>query len=210
VRCYRVDEDVHVGIPLKETTMGLTIEVGEALYPLSHELSDGLLAAKASVLDQLDKSLLANPELVQLQEMRELLAPESIQLIHADVGQYEIVKETRRQPDALVLVETSAGINGHITFMSTTYDESFDTRSNRVRRKNHRIFPPPGVTVLKEGKTHLGGSCYLLRMVPNSSFRMERTGELDGAPSILTVAWKGRKGPGKGEPLIMFSPSRQE
>ena len=194
--------------------MGLTIEVGEGLYPLSHELSDGLIDAKTSVLNALDGCVtnfqFTPDELVQLQEMRELILPESIQLIHADVGQHEIVKETRRQPDALVLVETSAGVNGHITFMSTTYDESFDPRSNRVRRKNHRVFPPPGVTILKEGKTHLGGSCYLLRMVPNSSFRIERSGELEGAPSILTVAWKGRKGPGKGEPLIMFSPTKQE
>lgn len=200
--------------------MGLAIEVGESLYPLSRELGDGLLEAKLKVQQSIETCLISNQdpsgypftttELAMLQGAADNVAAESIQLIYADVGQYELVKEARRCPDALVLVETSPGVNGRITFMSTTYDESFDPRSNRVRRKNHRVFPPPGVTILKSGETQLGGSCYLLRMVPNSSFRMERSGELEGAPSVLTVAWKGRKGPGKGEPLLMFSPDRRQ
>lgn len=221
MRCFRIDEDVHTGIPLKTLDDNcLGIEVGDETLLLDEAFSNTLTNAKQRVVDKLKSCLglgtlddqpLTSEELEKVGGMMDFIEPESIKLIYADVGSgNDLVRESRRSPDALVLVETVAGINGYINFLSTTYDECIDQRSKRVRREYREIFPPPGVTVVKEGKTTQGSSCYVLRMMPNSSIRIERNGALDGAPSILTIVWKGRKGKLGSPPLLMFSPDRRQ
>lgn len=219
MRCYRVDEDVFEGIPLSRHNNDLCIEVGDERVVLNPSLTGQLCESKHRVMQTLESAFttgtyegayLSTDDKSRVGQLLEDLEGQSTQLIYADVDpEGTVTCEVKRRPDALVLVETSAGINGRISFMSVTYDECFDARSNRVRRKYRRIFPPPGVTILKEGKTPQGGNCYLLHMVPSSSFRIERSGALEGEPSILTVVWKGRKGPG-GLPLLMFSPDRRQ
>ena len=138
---------------------------------------------------------------------------EPISAVYADVEGKKIVKQRRGRGrqigylDALVLVETASGPNGTISFKSATYDEYIDMRSSRVKRKYRDTFPPLGIRIIEEGKTTQGGQCFLLRMIPSSSFRIERTGELEGEPSILTVVWKGQMAAGE-LPLLVFCPMR--
>jgi hypothetical protein len=142
--------------------------------------------------------------------MADAIEEESIALAYCDVAGDTIVKEQRKNPDALVLVETAPGVNGKVSFKSTAFDEFIDSRSKRVRRKYRNEFPPPGVQVIKEGRTEFGSRCFLLRMMPSSSFRIERSGQLEDAPSVLIVSWKGSQKNGSGVPLVVFSPGRQK
>lgn len=220
MRCYRIDEDVFAGINLSVDQKGLFIEVGDKKLMLDENLSSSLKAAKTRVVETLQDCLmqgsyagerLSEEELNQVDAIAEAVAEENISLIYADVeGKGQIVKEKHRSPDALVLVETAAGIDGRIAFKSTTYDEHVDARSKRVKRRYRDAFPPPGISVIEEGKSPQGGNCYLLRMMPSSSLRIERTGGLEDAPSVLTIVWKGRKGKAGSPPLLMFSPERRQ
>jgi hypothetical protein len=220
VRCYRIDEDVFEGIHLQATQKGLCIEVGDRQLPIDPRLSRDLMSTKERVISELKRALdqgaigtkvLEERDVARLETVLEEVMPQSIELLHADIEQKNrIVKEKRRRPDALVLVETSAGEEGSIAFKSTTYDEIVDDTSGRVRRQYRDVFPPPGVTVLEEGKSRQGSRCFLLKMVPNAALRIERTGALEDAPSILTIVWKGRKGKNGQLPLLMFSPDRRQ
>jgi len=220
MRCFRVDEDVFAGIRLSTVQEGLCIEVGDKKLMLDEGLSASLGEAKSKVVQTLDECLsagtysgepLEEEELEQIEELTNVVEAESIELIYADIeGKNKIVKEKRRSPDALVLIETIAGMNGRIAFKSTTYEEHVDMKSNRVKRKYRDTFPPPGVSVIEEGRSPQGSTCYLLRMMPSSSLRIERTGGLENAPSVLTIVWKGRKGKAGAPPLLMFSPERRQ
>lgn len=219
MRCYRVDEDVHTGIYLKKVADNLCIEVGEDTVPLDEAYSSVLLNTKQRVVDMLKGCMItgevkgkpiSNEEKAMLESIVEYVEPESVQLIYADVGSgNDIVRESHRSPDALVLIETAAGPNGGISFLSNTYDEVVDNKK-RVKRRYRSAFPPPGITVVKEGRSAQGSKCFLLRMIPNSSVRIERTGALEGEPSILTIVWKGRVGKAGSPPLLMFSPDRRQ
>lgn len=215
MRCYRIDEDVFQGIPLSMGPSGLLhIEVGTSSIALEKSLSDRLLLAKLSVLEELklcvETGLHKGVQLDDADKRRaarllEEIAPQSIQLLYADVGNDSIVSETHRSRDALVLVETSPGMNGGLSFLSSSYDEHVSARG--VHRRYRQEFPPPGVTVVGEGDMRQGSKCYLLRMVPHSSFRMERNGALYGEAPILKVTWTGR-GTGS-EPLQIYCPEHR-
>jgi hypothetical protein len=217
VRCYRVDEKAVQGIHLNESAEGLYIEVGNEQMLLEPALVQQFNAARQMVLERLHechdaKTFMGEPlmeeELDEIDEMLEQIGMESMAVMYADIGETALIREKRRSPDALVLVETAPGIGGKIAFKSTTFDEHIDRRSNRVRRKYREEFPPPGIQIVKEGQNNLGGKSFLLRMMPSSSFRMERTGTLDDAPNVLTVVWKGQKGVAGAPPLVVFSPAR--
>jgi hypothetical protein len=217
VRCYRVREKAVVGIRLTDGQEGpCHIEVGDEKMPLDDTFSDKLREAKASVVGELEGALLSksyegekltHEELEEVADMLEGVTPEKVTLLYADLKVDRLVRERRHHPDALVLVETAPGVNGRITFKGTSFDEQVDGNAYRVRRKYSEEFPPPGIQILKEGRTSLGSRCLLLRMMPSSSFRMERSGDLDGAPGVLTVVWKGQKGAGGALPLEVFAPS---
>lgn len=147
-------------------------------------------------------------ELEELAEVAISVVDERISLVHADIREGRVVRERAYSADALVHVQTAAGIGGQVLFKSTSFEEVIDSGAGRVRRKYLDTFPPPGVEVIKAGKSPEGGMCYLLRMMPCSSFRIERTGALEDAPSVLTVAWRGRRERGEELPLQVFAPQR--
>ena len=228
MRCFRVDEDALQGIPLNIVHDELCIEIGDRQLALDPALSAGLMSSRYTVVSKLRECIqtqryggrqLSPAELEDAEHLLEVTNKENISLIYADVeGGKNIVREKRRSPDALVLVEVPAGINGRLKFCSTSFDEHIDTKSNRVRRMYKDVFPTPGIQVIESGSMGKGGTCYLLRMMPCSSFRIERTGMLEMprllptkeriyAPRVLTVVWMGKKGKA-GSPLTVFS-SRQ-
>jgi hypothetical protein len=215
VRCFRVDEKASVGIPLATSEDGLHIEVGDENVKLDPELTKSIQAARSIVLEKIRECLytgklgtqaLSEEEVEELMDMEEQ-ASDLLSLMYVDVEEGKIVKERRPSPKALVLVETAPGLGGRLKFKSTSFLEVYDTRSGRVRRQYREEFPPPGVEVLAEGKSGDRGRCLLLQMIPGSSFRIERTGDLEGIPGVLTVVWKGQKGVAGAAPLEVFSPS---
>jgi hypothetical protein len=220
LRCYRVDEHAIVGIHLTQSQDGpWHIEVGDQKVDLDERFSAALDDAKNSVKGTLEEVLLSrsyeskplsDDELEEVADMLADVVPESITLLSADVSpKGYVVRERRHHPDALVLVETAPVPDGSIAFKGTSFEEAIDAPMHRVRRRYREEFPPPGIQVLKEGKTSGGSKMFLLRMMPSSSFRIERTGKLDGAPGVLTVVWRGQKGAGGALPLEVFSPVRR-
>ncbi len=221
MRCYQIDEKAIVGIYLTSAPEGLCIEVGDKRVPVDSSLAQRLESARGQVVDKLRGCQLTrkyagadltDTELEEVADLADIVEREHIALTYADVDDQAklIVRERGRHRDALVLVETAPGPGGSISFKSTAFDEYIDKHSNRVRRSYHDLFPTPGVQVIEEGTSRQGGRCFLLRMMPNSSFRMERTGELDGEPSVLTVIWKGPMADAGELPLRVFSPSRPQ
>lgn len=211
MRCYRVDEDALEGIPLTASPTGpWHIEVGNESVELDERFSATLSEAKSTAIGVLEEALLTKQhegtrldedELGEVADILTDVIPEGVTLLAADLKDGKVIKERRHHPDALVLVETAPGINGRITFKGTSFEEKIDGSAHRVRRRYSTEFPPPGIQVLKEGKAPGGSRCLLLRMMPSSSFRIERSGELEGAPGVLTVVWKGQKGAGGAGPL---------
>jgi hypothetical protein len=104
-------------------------------------------------------------------------------------------RRAMQDKQALVHVVTFAGIGGKVTLTGNTYDEVF---KNGVVIPQHRPFPPVGVNHLcseeqLEQICALGMEaldCFLI-MNPGSSFRIHRTGNLEGASPQIFVHWKG-------------------
>ena len=215
MRCFRVDEGSVAGIHLSAVEGGLCIEVGDKFLPIDRRLSESLTSTRYSIIGKLNECLdtkgnenrrFNTDELIYIRGIIEKVETEPIALMYADIGRDKsIVQEENRSSDALVLVETAPGERGLIAHKSTAFNELVDARSNRVRREYRDEFPPPGVRVIEEGRSTDGGKCYLLRMMPRSSFRIERTGVLQGAPNVLTVVWRGKSVEG-ASPLQVYSP----
>lgn len=213
MRCYTVDEIATRGIQVTEDGSGPYVEVGEARIPVDASFGQALSAAKKIVLEKINACReegtykgeeLTSDELFELDYLSAAVSRDPVRALYAEVRGGQIVKDTKREHDALVLVETAPGFGGKIFFLSTSFDEYFDRKSNRIRRKYRQNFPPPGVEVVTHSAID-GSACYLLRMKLGSSFRIERTGRLDGAPRTLIVSWKGPR-ENRGEPLEVYSP----
>jgi hypothetical protein len=199
LRCFRVDEIAVSGIHLSTVGGRLCVEVGDQQFPLGDELSQRLITTKQSVVNKLRETIerkgngkrpFTPNELIYLDRLQGVIETEPISLMYADVGEDgTLTQERRHSAEALVLVETSAGINGTIVHKSTEFEERCNLSDRTIYREYKDSFPPAGVTVLAEGKSAQGSKCYLLRMWPRSAFRMERTGRLEGAPDFFTVVW---------------------
>lgn len=110
----------------------------------------------------------------------------------ADGDKQRVVKEQhQRDRRAIVAVETCPGVGGAVKLYANTSREWEDEKKQRVM-KEPNPFPPPGITVLAERDSSLGNKEYLLLMVPGASFRIVRSGRLNGAPPELVVVWNGR------------------
>src|SRR5262245_36292419 len=217
MRCFRVDEQAAVGIPLTTSPEGLYIEVGDEHVMLDPDLTQRIQTAREQVLLKIKECLyterigihqLTPEELEELMDMEEQ-AQDQLSLLYVDVEEGKLVRERTPSPKALVLVETSPGIGGRISFKSTAFDEVCNPGSTRVWRRYREDFPPPGVQVVAEGENGKKGKCLLVQMIPGSSFRIERTGELEGAPGVLTVAWKTQKGVPGVQPLEVYAPAQR-
>lgn len=99
-----------------------------------------------------------------------------------------------RQEQALVRVETAAGVGGKVRLTSCAFDGAM--KAGRVVDTYH-AFPPTGVTALCTPdmlERIRGGVDYLdvfVLMNPGARFRIERSGALEGAKKYITVCWTG-------------------
>lgn len=98
------------------------------------------------------------------------------------------------QSCCLIHIETIAGVGGTLEYSAASYDEVFNI--SYVERVYH-AFPPPGITVLAEGKGQNNEPQLLLKMASGSHFRILRNGTLDDRtdptlliPPVLYVSWR--------------------
>lgn len=104
-------------------------------------------------------------------------------------------RSTRRtERQALVRIETAGGVNGRVFLRANGYSESME---RGWVRKDHDPFPPPGIQPLctDEEVTRVNAGIEMLDLMcimnPGSSFRIDRTGQLEGASPFLCVRWNG-------------------
>lgn len=116
-------------------------------------------------------------------------------------GEYRRVVQEQRRNDrrALVLVETAPGVDGTVKLFANTTTERYDEKAGRVVR-DLNAFPPPGIEIIAErpGENEYNGPEFLVAMMPGSSFRIVRNGNLRDshtrskvAPELVVV-WNGR------------------
>ena len=211
MRCFRVDERSSVGITLSPTENGgLHIDLGDTSFPLQPGMEKTLLGLLREVVDRLGKAQMDDGD----REVFSRIQSEWPKLLCADIVRGKVAPQRSSSNDALVMVETCAGDDGKVEYKGTVYTEKFDERTNRIERVYEGPFPPIGVEVIAEGKDHHGSRCMLLRMKPNASFRIERSGALEGESPVLTVIWTGGRSRRRGEdvqlPLLVVPPRRYQ
>jgi hypothetical protein len=106
----------------------------------------------------------------------------------------------RHPPDvpAVVLVRTPPGSAG-VQLTQATYDEYVE--HDHVFRNYHHFAaggePPPGIQVLAtnelEGRPRPERPQWLLQLLPNAAFRVERLGRTERGVGTISVRWSGRK-----------------
>lgn len=99
-------------------------------------------------------------------------------------------KRGQEDSRALVRVSIAPGVGGAIKYTSAAYETVNGTRV-------YGTFPPEKVRIVGEG-TFEGNDVqwpiFLLQMDPYSSFRVVRTGDLEGAPAEFVVEWHPTQG----------------
>jgi len=172
-------------------------------YTIREEAHKGLIVRDRNLAEEVDPSLIigAPDTMTQIPlggELRHLFCKaaefgwDTWHLLRADISTYGsmrlIRQRSKRDSRALVHVETESGDNGSLCFLANSYDE--ELRHGHVRRCYH-IFPSTGVEVVATGTSESGCPHGLFIMCPGSSFRIERSGELEGASPVLIVVWTG-------------------
>lgn len=188
----------------------MKIELGSTSYPVQQGLAKKLLSVVSMAIDRLSRAKKDEEDDETLENVR----MERPRLLYADVVRGKVAPQKMRSRDALVLVETCAGDSGRVEYKSTVYTEEFDDKTQKVERVYRGAFPPIGVEVIAEGEDPQGSRCMLLRMKPNASFRIERSGALEGESPILTVIWTGGRSRRRGEdvslPLLVVPPRKYQ
>lgn len=139
-----------------------------------------------------------------LRKLRDALKKDLIQadvgirLIRADItaideakSAFKLLRESSAGDNrALVNVRVPTGLSGTIRFTANSYDE--ELRQGRVERVYRSFDAAIGITIVMSVDTGPWPDM-LLTMEPGASFRILRTGDLDGRPPEMIVTWNGFK-----------------
>jgi hypothetical protein len=90
-----------------------------------------------------------------------------------------------------VLVQTAQGEGGRIFKHPNTLVDRFNVVEQRVFRVPQGSFPPPGIQEVGHRVLSDGSEESLLVLWPGASFRIHRTGGLEGAAPQLEIGWDG-------------------
>ncbi len=152
------------------------------------------------VTNHLRKKQLREPadlELVHKKRPRTIrVGRELVRLCWFDLAGDRIVPEADIQDRrAVVLVQTAPGLGGELHLFGNTVVERLDGLGQVWR--DPAPFPPVGVRTAFEFeedygvRSHLWCKRWLVIMQPGASFRIRRSGQLNGAPPELVVTWTG-------------------
>jgi hypothetical protein len=217
MRCYRVDEGALRGIPTELSGQDLYVEVGSTRVMLDSSWSDALIDTADAIAEELDAcwkakkwkgKRLDEETLNQVEGLLEEVVNARVYIMDADFKDGKLSRARQPSNDALVLVDMLPGERGSLKFTSTLFEEQLHRGGRdgkqRVYRRYSESFPPMGVTILAQGESQSRSKVYLLRMMPGSSLRIERSGRLLGAPRTFKVSWRGADW--AEEPLLVSSP----
>jgi hypothetical protein len=136
--------------------------------------------------------LVAEPQAELAQVLLELYGINALTWLKADVVEEPesgpvLVNEEHESPWLLVHVAIPAGSGGRLWFEDILLEKIFSGREVRMRPA---AFPGPGVKVLAIGCGELGEPQALLKLARGASFRIHRTGELDGELPVIEVRYR--------------------
>lgn len=172
-------------------------------YTIREEAHKGINISNKSIMGETDPSLIIGAPSTMMQvplggDLRRVFQVavdagyDTLRLMRADIATQGVLRFIRernqRDSRALVYVETESGGGGRLRLLSNSYEEYVDR--GRVQRY-YNFFPPTGVEVVAMGTSSSGCPHGLFIMSPGSSFRIERSGDLDDASPVLIVAWPG-------------------
>lgn len=163
MKTFTVTETIHKGIRLVKGQELAGIQIGQGITKSLEDLPEGTVL----MLHNLD-------------------------LVNADNQMPRLVRELNpRDRAALVSVEVACGESGSTKLYANTVSEKWDETKKRVIREARPIEEAVGVTVHCSSMSD-SGLQYLISMQPGSSFRVVRSGDLQGAAPELVVLWNGR------------------
>ena len=169
MRCFTVREDVIRGITVQKDGEQPAVILGtggeQSVLPLDREMADYFIRAT------------------------EVLGTSELPILHAQLrgNPPYLCRAAGRDPHALVLVQVPVPDGGSLWMEGTGFTE-LDDGARSVKREQHP-FPPPGVIPVDAS----GGDLLLLMTKRGASFRICRSGDLQGAPPVLIVTWSGGK-----------------
>lgn len=190
MKAFTLMEQATLGVAV-QINMGAETHLGP--WRVGRDLKEVARAFFVEEYRELKKHL---PKEEETEELKRLLAQtESFLDGHAaveflftrlDVAGDELIPEQDvRDRRALLLVETVPGGGGHISITANNVIETVD-RTGWVTRVPGP-FPPPGITV---NASKPEAYSHLLTLLPGASFRIKRSGKLEGAPHTLVVQWQ--------------------
>lgn len=172
------------------------------LYTVAEEAEKGILIRDTGIMECNPTLTVGDPgsqtcvplggELRQVFQVARDSGLKELRLWRAELsthGALQFIKERNpRDSRALVYVSTECGDGGMLRYFANSYEEAMVR--NRVVRQ-YDTFPPPGVEAVAVGTSNTKAPHGLFIMSPGSSFRIERSGDLEGASPVLIVAWPG-------------------
>lgn len=189
--CYTVREGVSKGFEPQ-------VQDGGLVYPLPIE--EKFLQELEEFFEQVAQAneQLAATKKKYYHDVRTILRA----TITQEDAQFVLKKDPKKKPaakpkeQALVFIETHAGVGGRVFLTSLSYDEVM-TRG-RVRWQ-HRPFPPAGIQAcatdaeLERIRKGVPALNLVVVMNPGAGFRISRDGRLEGASPQLFVHWNGER-----------------
>jgi hypothetical protein len=190
MKCFHVRDTVNPFIPVRLSEEGEAyVPVGNAKLGVSHGIRNSL----SIILDDCEQRRRDPEELERLspEERRvllDVLCTRSYPVEHAFIGDdCRLRLGARADRVALVLVDIAPGEGGEVKLTARSYSEEQRHPRSHVERV-YAPFPSIGIrSVVNDGPTHL------LAMSPQSGFRVERNGQLEGAPAVMQVTWSGHQ-----------------
>lgn len=190
MKLFTISESVSEGIRVQLTEGEAYIPVGSTRFPTSRTIRDGLEELFTEAKYALAQQDLTSDERSYLED---LTKQNRIVLRVAGVSheRNKIQREDGWSTSALVLVDTvpgdiEPGVPGTIRYTSRAYREDQESPTGPVFRVYDTSWPAVGIEELASSESQK-----LLLLRPHSGFRMERNGDLQGAPPSLMVSWKG-------------------
>lgn len=188
MHCFQVADTIAAGLLV---TRRRYEEVPPYRVPTSVNVDPHIVTPPGCALQ-----VLLDPELAEDEDVR-AAPPGNLYLTAADLKykQGSLVLTRARlkgERQALVRIETAGGVFGKAFVTSNTYDENMER--GHVRRVYHP-FPSVGVQALctpeelARIRNGLEFVDVLVLMQPGSSFRIKRTGKLEGAAPWMSVKW---------------------